>query len=139
MRAIKKQFKSVALILSMIILLQGCTAYKSVSISLEQAVQNESKVRVKTKSNERLKFKRIGKDEGQFYGVKKEKGEMTRIPLDSKFIDSIKEKDKTLSTILTIALPIAIIVGAGFIFQDAFKWKNTNTPLFPPGFFKTSI
>ncbi len=135
MKTIKKQFKLIALVLSMLILFQGCTVYKSVSISLEKAAQNESKVRVKTKGNERLKFKRIGKDGGQFYGVKKKKGEMTRIPLDSKFIDSIKEKDKTLSTILTIALPIAIIVGAGYIFQDAFKWKNTNTPLFPPGFF----
>jgi len=38
----------------------------------------------------------------------------------------VKLKDKTLSTILTIAMPIAIILGAAFIFQDAFKWGSID-------------
>jgi len=64
MKTLKKQFKSVALILSMLILFQGCTVYKSVPISLEQAVQNESKVKVETKDNRTMKFNRIGIENG---------------------------------------------------------------------------
>ena len=70
-KTIRKQFKSVVLILSMLILFQGCIVYKSVPISLEQAAQNETKVRVKTKTNEKFRFNRIGVEDGKFYGVKK--------------------------------------------------------------------
>ncbi len=131
MKTIKKQIKSVTLILSMLILLQGCTVYKSVSVTLEQAAKEENKVRLETTSGEKLKFKRIGIDNGEYYGVKKVKGNIVKVPLNSNYIKNVKLKDKTLSTILTIALPIAILVGAGLIFQDAFKWKDSNMPLFP--------
>jgi len=95
----------------MLILFQGCTVYKSVPISLEQAVQNESKVRVKTKSNEKFKFDRIGVEDGSFYGVKKSNNVLIKTPLNQDFIDSINEKNKTLSTVLSIAIPVVIIFG----------------------------
>ena len=121
MKTIKKQFKSVALILSILILLQGCTVYKSVPVSLEHAAQNETKVKVTTKNNEKFKFKRIGVEDGNYYGVKKVKGNIVKVPLDANYVNNVKLKDKTLSTILTIALPIAIIVGLGLIFQDTYN------------------
>ena len=121
MKTLKKQFKSVALILSMLILLQGCTVYKSASVTLEQAANEENKVRLETTSGEKLKFKHIGIDNGEYYGIKKVKGNIVKVPLNSNYIKNVKLKDKTLSTILTIALPIAIIVGAGLILQDSFK------------------
>ena len=106
MKTIKKQIKSVTLILSMLILLQGCTVYKSVSVTLEQAAKEENKVRLETTSGEKLKFKRIGIDNGEYYGVKKVKGNIVKVPLDTNYIKNVKLKDKTLSTILTIALPL---------------------------------
>lgn len=126
MKTLKKQLRPITWLLALVMLLQSCTVYKSTSITLDQAVQNESKVKVKTKSAENLKFKRIGVENGNYYGVKKSKGEMVRIPLNENFISSVKEKDKTLSTVLTVALPIAIIVGGLLIFQDSFKWKDSS-------------
>jgi hypothetical protein len=130
MKTIKKQFKSVALILSMIILLQGCTAYKSVSISLEQAVQNESKVRVKTNSNEKLRFNRIGVENGNYYGVNKSNGLIFKTPLDQTVVKSINEKDKTVSTILSIGIPLIIIGGVVAIAAPGFG-GGFSGPIFP--------
>ena len=67
--------------------------------------------------------------------MKKVKGKLVRTSLNQDFIIRINEKDKTLSTISTIALPIVIIAVGILVFQNSFKWKNSNTPLFPPGFF----
>ncbi|MDU8885227.1 hypothetical protein RXV94_03580 [Yeosuana sp. MJ-SS3] len=118
MKIIKKQFKLIALILCMLILFQGCTVYKSVPISLEQAVKNESKVRVKTKSNEKFKFNRIGEEDGNFYGVKKTNNVEVKTLLDEEYINTINEKDKTLSTVLSIGIPLVIIGVLGAIVID---------------------
>lgn len=112
MKKLKKQIKSIALSLSILILFQGCTVYKSTPVTLDQAVQNASKVKVMTKSSEIMKYKKIEVENGNYYGIKKAKKEMVKTPLDEKFIASIKEKDKTLSTILTIGIPV-VILGAG--------------------------
>ena len=111
MKAIKVHLRSFALLLSVLILLQGCTVYKSTTVSLDQAVQSESKVRVYTNTNEKLKFKRIGLENGSYYGVEKINSSMVRTPLDQDYINRINEKDKTLSTVLNIGIPI-VIVGA---------------------------
>ena len=111
MKTLKKQLKIVALFFSALILLQGCTVYKSVPISIEQAVQNESKVRVKTNANEKFKFSRIGIEDGNYYGVKKSKGAIVKTPLDQNFINTINEKDKTVSTIATVGVSIVALFG----------------------------
>ena len=111
MKTLKNHLKVVALFLSVLILLQGCTVYKSSSVSLEQAEQNQSKVKVITKNNEKLKFMRIGIENGNYYGIKKKNGVIVNTPLDQDFINIINEKNKTLSTILTIAIPVVIIGG----------------------------
>jgi hypothetical protein len=117
MKTIKKHLKSVALILSMLIFFQGCTVYKSVPVSIEQAAQNDQKVKVITKSNEKLKFNRIGVEDGNYYGVKKSNGVVVKTPLDQNFINTIKKKDKTLSTILSIGIPLGIVMGVLGIIQ----------------------
>jgi len=89
-----KKFKTIALILSMLILLQGCTVYKSASVSLEQAALVQTKVKLETKSGEKLKFIRIGVENGNYYGVKKVKGNIVKVPLETNYIKSVKLKDK---------------------------------------------
>jgi len=81
MKTIKKQIKPVALILGLLILLQSCVAYKSTSVSLEEAVRSGKKTKIETKINEYLKFQRISFEDGKYYGVKKVKGEIVKIPL----------------------------------------------------------
>jgi|ETN07SMinimDraft_1059922.scaffolds.fasta_scaffold195882_1 hypothetical protein len=108
-----KKFKTIALILSMLILLQGCTAYKSASVSLEQAALAQTKVKLETKSGEKLKFIRIGVENGNYYGVKKVKGDKTlnykTVPLETNYIKSVKLKDETLSTVYTIATTLGLL------------------------------
>ena len=106
MKTIKKQIKSVALVLTILILLQGCTIYQSVPVSIDHAVQKETKVKVMTKNSEKMKFKRIGVENGNYYGVKIVKGDIIKIPLDKESIISIKEKDKTLSNVATIGISV---------------------------------
>jgi hypothetical protein len=132
MKTIKKHFKSIAAILSMLILVQGCTVYKSTGVTLEQAMKEENKVKVETTSGEKLKFKRIGFNNDSYYGVKKQKGEIIKTHLDPNFINNIKEKDKTLSTVLSIGIPL-IIVG-GLITIAASSSFSFIGPIAPHGF-----
>jgi len=104
-----KKFKTIALILSMLILLQGCTAYKSASVSLEQAVLAQTKVKLETKSGEKLKFIRIGVENGNYYGVKKVKGNIVKVPLETNYIKSVKLKDEFQSTVTAISITLIII------------------------------
>ena len=109
-----KKFKTIALILSMLILLQGCTVYKSASVSLEEAALVQTKVKLETKSGEKLKFIRIGVENGNYYGVKKVKGDKTlnykTVPLETNYIKSVKLKDETLSTVYTIAATLGLLI-----------------------------
>ncbi len=98
----------ITLLFAFIMLFRGCTVYKSMPVSLEQAVKNETKVKVKTKSGKKLKFKRIEIEKGNYYGVKYFQGKMEKIYLEPKFIDSINEKDKTLSIILSIGILVTV-------------------------------
>ena len=111
MKTIKKQIKSVALILSMLILLQGCTVYKSTPITIEQVAIGEQKVKVITKHNTKLKFKKVVIENEKLYGVRKVDGIDVKLLLDRNSIDTIKAKDKTLSIILSIGIPVIIIGG----------------------------
>ena len=121
MKTLKNHLKVVTLFFSVLILLQGCTVYKSSSVSLEQAEQNQSKVKVITKNNEKLKFKSIGIENGNYYGVKiSNEGVIENIPLDQDFINIINEKNKTLSTIISIAIPVVIIAGLfGILYESS--------------------
>ena len=113
MKAFKKQFKSVTLILSMLILFQGCTAYKLTNVTLDEAVKSEIGVRVKTKENQTLKFKKIVFDEGQFYGIKKSKGDLIKNQINEQEVKIVQLQNKKKSSVLTAAT--AVIATAGVI------------------------
>jgi hypothetical protein len=129
------EIKLIAYLLAFIMLLQGCTVYKSVPITIEQAVQKESKVKVKTVNNEKFKFSRIGFEDGTYYGVKKSQNVIIKTPLDPKNIDIIKEKDKTLSTVLSIGIPVIIIGGILAIAAASWGSFSISGPILPPGTF----
>ena len=117
MKITKRHLNVLGLFFSALIFFQGCTVYKSTPVSIEQAIQNESKVKVITKSNERLKFNKIGIEDGKFYGEKQSKGLIVKTPLNENFINKINEKDKTWSTIISIGMPLVIVFGVLAIVQ----------------------
>ncbi len=131
MKTIKKQIKPKVLVFVLLILFQSCTVYKSANVSLEQASKKEIKTKIITSSDEKLKFKFIQTDQGKYYGVKKIEGEIVKTPLNEQYIKKIVLKDKTLSLILTIAIPLVLIIGglafAGSAVSNAnYTW---NIPL----------
>ena len=98
--------KKSAVLFAILLLIQSCTVYKSANVTLEQAAQNGSKTKVITHDGGKLKFKRIGFENEHYYGLKIVNKKEVKIYLDPNTIKTINEKNKTVSTILTIVGPV---------------------------------
>ena len=85
----------------MLIFFQGCTLYNVCYLTLDEASKAETKVKVETKSGEKFKFKRIGIENGEYYGVKKVKGDFVKVPLNKEIHNEVLVKDSTISTIFS--------------------------------------
>ncbi len=116
------QTKMLTLILSILILFQGCTVYKSANVSLDESVKKEDKTKIVTTTGERLKFKRIAFENGTYYGIKKSSGELVKFPLKNDEIKNIRLKDNAMSTISTILLPVGALVILVLVVEDAMDW-----------------
>ena len=117
MKTLKNQLKVIAQILSVLILLQGCTVYKSANVSLDDAYKSQTKVKVKTNDNRTLKFKRIAFEDGSYYGINESykddpfeqyNKELIKTHIDVENIENIRIKNKTMSTILPLATPVVV-------------------------------
>jgi len=107
--------KEIIIVVSALLLLQSCNAYKTSSVSLEQAVQEGTKVKVTTKDDRTLKFKAIQSLEGQYYGVVSKDNASKNIRLIEEDLQTIRIHDKKRSTINTIILSITIVGGLFWI------------------------
>jgi len=109
MKTIKTHLKTVALIFASLILFQGCTVYKSTAVSLDEAAKSDTKVKVVTNDNQTLKFKRVGFENDYYYGEVNFKNTWIKTRINEDNIVKIQLKDKSLSTILSIGIPIVIL------------------------------
>ena len=120
--------KWIAIALSAMMLMQSCTVYQSKTATVDEAVMSQDRVMVKTQSYNILKFKYLRKEGNQLYGITKRNSATANrlsfmIKEDKSFNDfvtillsrgTIKEihlPDKTLSTILSIAIPLVSLIG----------------------------
>ncbi len=106
--------KTFAIFFFIITLLQSCVAYQNTPVSLVEAEQSKKRVKIKTNSNQTYRFEQIVLDQEQFYGLKKEKGEMVRIVISDYNEVFLQSKSKsTWTSIAVIALPTitAVIIG----------------------------
>lgn len=116
MKTIKTQIKSISLITAILILCQSCKAYYKDSVSLEQAVKSHKRAKVETTTKQTFKFQAISFENDQYYGIKKVKGEIVKMPINQANLSKVRLENKTMSTILTIALPVGILaVGLAII------------------------
>jgi len=114
MKLIKQQIKLLAPILAFLILCQGCTAYKG-SITLDEAVAGQQKVKVTTKDNPKpFEFSKIELVDGKYIGLPKRYKSTQAVELKKENINLIKEHDKTTSNIVTFS-PLALIVVLGIV------------------------
>ncbi|MCR8668019.1 hypothetical protein NO995_10025 [Aestuariibaculum sp. M13] len=115
MKTYKEQNKSIKLLFfAFIMLLQGCSVYRSNPTTIEHVIRNESKVKMVFKNNKTEKFEKIIIEEGNYYGVTIINGETIKHPLDQNEILVVKEKNKSLSTILGIGIPV-VVLGTIFV------------------------
>ena len=108
----------ISLVFAILILLQSCSIYRNKNISIEEAAQSEKRVRIKTKDDETLKFKKILFLDGAYYGVKATyKGE-ERILLQPDSLLRIQPQNKGLSilvgaaaTVVTVFVVSVLVIG----------------------------
>jgi len=99
-------------LLSLLLVFQSCVLYNQ--SSLDSAVKERTKAKVVTTTGETLKFNKVVYNEnGKYVGLKKSNGQVREFELDEKLIKEVKVKDKTASTIGTIALLVTVI---GFVY-----------------------
>jgi len=120
MKAIKIHLKVIALFFSILIFFQGCTVYKSANVTLNDAVKSNSMVKITKTNSEKENFiKIVLTDKKEFYGKNKKriKGEYidNYIFIEPNTVNKIQIKDKTLSTIISIAIPFFMVVSLIFI------------------------
>ena len=120
--------------LSLLFLFQSCSIYQSGNINLEQAVDTNGKVKISNTDGEKLIFKRIEKNDDQFFGLAKlnskaskkmqklgidgrQKGTFYAFGLETLGIQKLQAKNYTGSTLATIGVSV---VGVFAIFLALF-------------------
>lgn len=114
MKTTAVHLRTISLLFTILILLQGCTVYKG-NVTLDQAVTWEKKVKVMSSDNEEpYHFEHIKLRDGKYVGIPKRYSQSSEVILNPLNITEIKEHDKTLSTLISFS-PLFIIAGLGII------------------------
>jgi hypothetical protein len=101
-------------------------------VSLDKAVTEQKRVKIKTIDGQKMKFKRILLDSSQYYGIKKIKGKSKRFLIQPNDIESLRLHNKTMSIIYGIGIGIVgVIVGSTIIFLAA--WNGIGFAISPIG------
>ncbi|MEN8125433.1 MAG: hypothetical protein ABFR32_09920 [Bacteroidota bacterium] len=108
-----------------LITLQSCSVYHSKLVAVDEAIQSERKVKVKTNTNDTYTFKKLQIKDEQLYGItnknsttsKKLSEQVVADNINSKEVsiilpdDTFKEiriKNNSMPTVLSVALPITL-------------------------------
>lgn len=130
-------FRVISCLLTIVILSQSCTIYRSTNISVDEAVESRNKVRVKTKLDQLYTFKRLEKDSAGVYGIADQKSRPARelshhivrrslqdyqvtINLPEESIKEIRPRNKTLSVVVPAGIVAAGILLFALTFQATF-------------------
>lgn len=108
-----KRFKTTAVVLAFLVLLQGCVVYHKTPTTLEQASNEYIKTKITNTDNETTKYKYITFEEGTYYGVNKRSGELVKTPLNSEEINRILIKNRTASTWVTVTVIATPVIALG--------------------------
>ncbi len=122
-----KYLRLFASILSIIFLLQSCSIYQSENLSLEKASKSTREVRITTNDGEKLKFKRIEEEDGDYYGlvrltsktskvlqevglIGRQEGKLYAFDLEKLEILQIQQKNQSASVFGTIGIVVGGIL-----------------------------
>ncbi|MFT6797439.1 MAG: hypothetical protein ACJART_002590 [Maribacter sp.] len=132
MNTLKTSIKTIALFFMTLTLFQSCVAYQNTPVSLLQAEQSKKRVKMKTSADQTFKFKQIVLEENQFYGLKKEKGEIVKIALHNNDANKVFLHNKgksTWRTIAVIVVPLIVvrILAGAFTFNLGDDFFNSSS------------
>lgn len=106
---VKKRVQLISIVLMILILFQSCRVYHKENVSIDKAVTEQKRVRIKTKTGQKSKFKKIILDSSQYYGIKKVKGKYTRVLIQPNDIESLRLHNKTMSIIYGTGIGLVIV------------------------------
>lgn len=139
--------KKLSSLLAILLLLQSCSVYHPGSVSVHDAVAASGKVKIITEDQKRYKFRRLEQENDRLIGITKRgsaaakkavglpatyQGKVLKVDLSDVGIEEIKLRNNSLSTILSIAIPIVLafggLIGLAAIFMDDTNWgvKDSN-------------
>ena len=129
--------KVVGMLLSgFLILMAGCNVYHSGSASVNEAVESESRVQVVTTENVFFEFKRLERENGELVGITSPgsdaakaltyyrqvpNGKTIKIVLPEEDIREIHLKNKKMSNIVNVGVPIVGAAGIIGLTSDGFR------------------
>ena len=122
----KPLLKIISIFLTVLFLLQSCKVYDSKTITIEQAIQRESKVKLKLNDNEPYYFNKLVMENNKLFGFSSftnstteyldilgfeiiKDGKYSKILLQENLIKEIHQHNKTTSIIVTILTGIIVI------------------------------
>ena len=115
MKSIKINLKVIAVLLSVILLLQSCGSPSSYigSYSLMDAYNSKRETRITTVNQEKFKYLKIDTINGKFVGQKLSNNQLVNEPLDTKAITRVelkKTKESRNNEVLAFLLGITLLV-----------------------------
>ena len=113
MEVLKTRLKTIAWLLSGLMLFQSCVIYHKTPTTLEKASQSQLKTKITNTNGETSIYKYITYEDGVFYGVSKKSGELVKTPLDETYINKLLIKNKSASTWVTVAVIAVPIIAFG--------------------------
>jgi len=126
MKFSKPLLKIISIFLTIIFLLQSCKVYDSKTITIKEAVQFESKVKLKLNDNEPYYFKKLVIENNKLFGISSfeastteyldilgfeimKDGKYSKILLPENLVKEIHQHNKKTSLIVTVLTGIIII------------------------------
>ena len=104
--------------MALLMMFQSCKVYYKDYTTLEEAAHQGKETKIITTKNKTLKFKSVILEDGNYYGIKKMKGESIKVPIDLHNVKSVNILNENVSTIVSIVLPLAIIIGGLVIISN---------------------
>lgn len=135
MKSYREKLKIVAKLLSLLILVQSCTIYRSSSASLDEAIDSSNDVKLYTEHDEPFKFEKLERINGEVYGlvriksstykwlksrdsIQNEYKSTTYVKLYDNELNDIYLKNKTASTLVSILIPVVVVFGIVLIVNN---------------------
>ena len=124
----KLSIKIIACSLGCLMFLYSCTIYRSTPVSIDEAVRSGDKVMVMTSYDKEIRFKYIIEEDGDYFGIKKLKGELVKNPINPDRTQTIRPINKTMSLLANIGGPLILI--GGILVADFSPTKRSYPPPF---------